>query len=102
MIRCTLSIADIGTVIPAWCGSYRDESMSEHKSPITDFVATDDSGGFFNLRTGEVLSVDEMLCLYTRSALESVPIGYRRQRSAFRRQSQPPAQSAALPETRCW
>jgi hypothetical protein len=75
--------------------------MSEHKSPITDFVATDDSGGFFNLRTGEVLSVDEMLCLYTRSALESVPIGYRRQRSAFRRQSQPPAQSAALPETRC-
>ena len=60
--------------------------MSEQKSPITDFVATDDSGGFFNLRTGRVLSVDEMLCRYTRSELESIV-------------ANGPAQSVATPAT---
>jgi hypothetical protein len=62
--------------------------MSEQKSPITYFVATDDIGGFFNLRTGEVLDVDEMLCRYGRAELESVAIGHRHQRSTGRRRSQ--------------
>ena len=66
--------------------------MSE-KPSIEDFVATDE-GGFLNLRSGEVLSVDEMLCRYGRAEVESVPIGHRRQRLAGRRRSPSPAQVA--------
>jgi hypothetical protein len=29
--------------------------------PIGDWVATDDTGGFFNLRTGQIQSVEAML-----------------------------------------
>lgn len=61
--------------------------MSEEYSPITDFIATDDSGGFFNLRTGEVLDASEMLSRYGRAAVETVPIGHRHQRLAGRRRS---------------
>ena len=38
--------------------------MSE-KPSITDFVATDDSGGFVNLKTGDVLDVAAMLRLFS-------------------------------------
>ena len=51
--------------------------MAEHRAPITDFVATDDSGGFINTRTGEVRDVAAMLSVYGRDELMSVPIGRR-------------------------
>ena len=73
---------------PTLCGRYGDESMSEQKSPITDYVATDDCGGFFNLKTGAILSVDAMLSRYSRAELETVPTGQRHWNVAYRREQQ--------------
>jgi hypothetical protein len=60
--------------------------MSEERAPITDCVATAE-GGFLNLQTGEVLSIDVMLSRYSRAEVESVPTGHRRQRPAGNRRS---------------
>ena len=50
--------------------------MSE-KPSIADFVATDDSGGFVNLKTGEVLDAGAMLRLFSSAELLQVPLGRR-------------------------
>jgi hypothetical protein len=48
--------------------------MSEQ---ITDFVATDDSGGFLNLRTGVVFDIEDMLRSFTRAEVLQIPLGHR-------------------------
>lgn len=63
--------------------------MSDQQSPITDFVATDE-GGFLNLVTGELLSVDAMLSRYSRAELETVSTGHRRLWFKGRRRSPAP------------
>jgi hypothetical protein len=47
------------------------------KPSIGDFVATDDSGGFVNLKTGEVLDAGAMLRLFSGDELLQVPVGLR-------------------------
>lgn len=47
------------------------------KPSIGDFVATDDSGGFVNLKTGEVLDAGAMLRLFSGDELLQVPVGRR-------------------------
>jgi hypothetical protein len=47
------------------------------KPSIGDFVATDDSGGFVNLRTGETFDVGAMLRLFSGAELQQVPVGRR-------------------------
>jgi hypothetical protein len=45
------------------------------QSPIADYITTDTDGGFVNLRAGESLGADEMLCHFYRAELETVPVG---------------------------
>jgi hypothetical protein len=47
------------------------------KPSIEDFVATDDSGGFVNLKTREVLDAGAMLRLFSWAELLQVPVGRR-------------------------
>ena len=69
--------------------------MAGQRAQIVDFGATDTDGGFVNLRTGDVLSVDAMLCRFDRAELLQVPIGHRHQRLAGRRRSQSPREDHA-------
>jgi hypothetical protein len=52
------------------------ESMN-NKPSIGDFVTTDDSGGFLNLKTGDVFDVATILRLYSRAEVLQVPPGRR-------------------------
>ena len=54
-----------------------DRIGDRQKPSIEDFVATDDSGGFVNLKTGEVLDAGAMLRLFSRAELLQVPVGRR-------------------------
>jgi hypothetical protein len=47
------------------------------KPLIGGFVATTDSGGFVNLKTGETFDISAMRRLFSQDELPQVPIGQR-------------------------
>ena len=47
------------------------------KPLIGDFLATDDSGGLVNLKTGDAFDVGAMLRLFSQDELQQVPLGRR-------------------------
>jgi hypothetical protein len=61
-------------------------NIISNKPLLADFVATDDSGGFLNLTTGDVFNFEEMLSRFSRAEVESIPTGHRDQRPVSRRQ----------------